>query len=294
MIVLGGLALYGSGLFVIFTPLPFFYFWQKKDLSYNRGWVLASFLISGLLLFFFYHTLLPVAYYSLFFLIGILLAEVLFKNLEIGKGFLLVLGAVFLWSLLLLAVFWYWSGNPIPEFRASLLSLVEQVLSLNQKKSSLSGEELLFMTQYKEVFVDRLIRTTPSLFLVSLATVIWVNLVMARRFFRLSGHDLTSWKVNDKAVWGLIFIGILYFANAYSIRIGWLTDGVINGLVLYGMLYFMQGMAVVASFLGRRPSSLFRMAVYLVIFLFVQTVGFMVIGLGLFDIWFDFRKVRKG
>jgi uncharacterized protein YybS (DUF2232 family) len=60
-----------------------------------------------------------------------------------------------------------------------------------------------------------------------------------------------------------------------------------------GTLYFLQGLAIVAFYFERWKMPLFiKGFVYVVLFL-QQFASMVVAALGLFDVWFDFRKLVK-
>jgi uncharacterized protein YybS (DUF2232 family) len=64
----------------------------------------------------------------------------------------------------------------------------------------------------------------------------------------------------------------------------------VNVLMVMGSVHFLQGIAVVSClFHRRRIPPFFRGAVYAMIFL-QQFLLLGVVAIGLFDLWFDFRK----
>ena len=65
-----------------------------------------------------------------------------------------------------------------------------------------------------------------------------------------------------------------------------------NLLVVFGLLYFCQGAAVVASWFQRfRLPRLLRLIGYPLMFL--HPLFFLVITLGLMDVWLDFRRLHQ-
>jgi hypothetical protein len=67
----------------------------------------------------------------------------------------------------------------------------------------------------------------------------------------------------------------------------------LNLLILVGQSYFFQGIAIVASFMthNKWPGFL-RWPLY--IFILIQVyIMVIVAGIGLFDTWFDFRKMIR-
>jgi len=66
-----------------------------------------------------------------------------------------------------------------------------------------------------------------------------------------------------------------------------------NGLIVFLTIYFFQGIAVVSFFFDKKHfSRIARMLLYGLIVL-QQLLLIVVIGLGFFDTWIDFRKLDK-
>jgi hypothetical protein len=63
-----------------------------------------------------------------------------------------------------------------------------------------------------------------------------------------------------------------------------------NGLFCCAGFFFIQGCFVVACWMQRFRSPFLRLAVYGLIFVFMQFVGLALIALGLSDNWAGFRK----
>ncbi|MDO8461418.1 MAG: DUF2232 domain-containing protein [Deltaproteobacteria bacterium] len=319
VLIVGSLLLYTSGLFVVLTPLPFFSYWLQR----RRFTVLVSFTVSVILIFFLYRytlthenqltsffalpgsaflrlwgpgTVLAYAlcYFSAYVAIGIVLSEAALRWEGLNKS-MLCAGAAALVATLVFVLFLYKThGNPIPDLRTYLLSLTDQVITLQAKNKAISGEEIQFMQKHKDFLVYQLIHLGPSFILISLGAVLWMNLIVIRRFFTSLAKwvDLASWKIDDRAVWGLIFLGVLYFSNLYTRSFSLVNDLVFNGLILYATAYFFQGLAILVFLIRQRPSFFLRATIYLLLFIFIQMAGFLVVFLGLADLWFDFRKLR--
>jgi uncharacterized protein YybS (DUF2232 family) len=94
------------------------------------------------------------------------------------------------------------------------------------------------------------------------------------------------WELPELLVWAVIGSGGLFISGVEP----WRTLG-INGLIGLVGLYFLQGLSI-AAFLFRRfqlPRFLATLSVALLVFQPVFTL--VVAGLGLFDVWFAFRRL---
>ncbi len=103
-----------------------------------------------------------------------------------------------------------------------------------------------------------------------------------------SGPAFHQWKLPEPLVWVLIGAGFFMLVPSEATR----TVG-LNLLIVLVPLYFLQGMAVVSSFLLRKGASpLVRGLVYFLA-VALSPLPLFVTGVGIFDLWADFRKPRK-
>lgn len=139
-----------------------------------------------------------------------------------------------------------------------------------------------------------LVRIVPALVLVSTLFVSWVCLLFAKPLFRsfaLPYPDfgrLTTWSTPEKLVWGAIGCAIAMLLPATGIRLIGL-----NGILILMMIYFLHGIAIVAYFFDKKKFP--RMArTFIYTLIAIQHVfALVVIALGFFDLWVNFRKLEK-
>ena len=112
-------------------------------------------------------------------------------------------------------------------------------------------------------------------------------LAMVNRPRGVPGPAFARWRAPELLIWVLIAAG---FAVVFSG--GAIQTVAMNLLVILLPIYFLQGLAVVEYFLGRKGlSPLLRGLGYLVL-LVVNPLPVIVTGVGIFDLWADFRKPR--
>jgi uncharacterized protein YybS (DUF2232 family) len=103
----------------------------------------------------------------------------------------------------------------------------------------------------------------------------------------LPGPAFIDWKLPDYLVWPMITAGFAAFFST-----GALQTIAINLLVILFPLYYLQGLAIVTYYFQQRGTSLWLRAIsYLFLALF-NPLPFLLAGVGLFDLWGNFRKVR--
>jgi uncharacterized protein YybS (DUF2232 family) len=100
---------------------------------------------------------------------------------------------------------------------------------------------------------------------------------------------LREWKAPEPLVWGLIASGFVLFLPG----VGLLRVSALNLLLVIGAFYFAQGLAVIAYFFNKNNVPRFLRGLTYVLIIFQQIFTLLVVGLGLFDLWGDFRRLGK-
>jgi uncharacterized protein YybS (DUF2232 family) len=135
-------------------------------------------------------------------------------------------------------------------------------------------------------------RLLPGLLVTNTALVAWLNVVLARQIAFILDKDrpepaMYNWAPPEWVIFGLLGAGFLLLVPVPGARLLGL-----NLLMVLAVLYFSQGVAVVASWFLRlgvpRP---LRVVGY--ILLFLNPLFFLIITLGLMDLWLDFRRLHR-
>jgi uncharacterized protein YybS (DUF2232 family) len=95
-----------------------------------------------------------------------------------------------------------------------------------------------------------------------------------------------KWELPESLVWAFIAAGTLYMTG-----LPWLQAAGLNVLIILVGLYFLQGLSI-AAVLFRRfrlPRALAALSVLLL--LFQPFLTLLVAAVGLFDVWFGFRRL---
>ncbi|MEJ2640992.1 MAG: DUF2232 domain-containing protein, partial [Desulfosarcinaceae bacterium] len=97
---------------------------------------------------------------------------------------------------------------------------------------------------------------------------------------------LNHWRAPEQIIWLLIGSGLTMLLPSQGIKL----VGV-NTLLVILTIYFFQGMAIVSFFFEKKKMPRpFRIMLYTLIAL-QQVLLLVVIALGVFDLWLDFRKI---
>jgi uncharacterized protein YybS (DUF2232 family) len=176
----------------------------------------------------------------------------------------------------------------VGEINASLAQAMELY-----GKSGIKGDDLAAMKHSMVTAANLLIRTYPALMTVTLIAMAGFSLTLVRRFAVLAESDLKLGEFNrfknpEWLVWLLIAAGFSMLADNPIV-----TTPALNLLVVLALLYFLQGLAVVSTIIARQGhAGLLRLGLYLLL-LFQPYVSALVVALGIFDLWGDFRTPRK-
>ena len=100
---------------------------------------------------------------------------------------------------------------------------------------------------------------------------------------------MREWKGPEATVWGLIACGFVLFIPGME----FVQVFSVNVLLIVAACYFAQGLAVVAYFFHKNNVPRFLRGLTYLLIVFQQIFTLLVTGLGLFDLWGDFRRLDK-
>ena len=152
--------------------------------------------------------------------------------------------------------------------------------------------------------LDRLIAVMPYILFgiaaLSAIWLAWLNYLVTGRLARRRGLDwaplpqFSRWQLPWVLAYGFIFglIGSLFSRNFGVYRLAAYGSG-LGLLLVFGMLYFVQGLAVIKFYAEKNNFGPAGMVFFIVVGLLVQLVFWGMSWLGLFDTWFDFRKLAS-
>ena len=116
---------------------------------------------------------------------------------------------------------------------------------------------------------------------------IWALSLLSGRYYSVPGVAFVSWKAPESLIWGLITAGVLFFAADGLLRqIG------LNLLIVLLLVYYVQGLAIVTELFKRKQFPMFMQVMGYAMALLFNPLPFIVAGIGVFDLWIDFRKKR--
>jgi len=289
-LLISGVVLPAAGVILIpFVPQPVLLFGLKYGIGLGLAVLVTAlvglFVLGGEALGFVY-SIFALMVALLFWLLGRLRAIELLVT-GVAAGMLAAAAGV--------SLHFYGSwGAMIQEFRASLNDNLTAALRVHEKMGFPQESLNLFREKIPDV-VEQMLNILPGLLFVSLCLVVLLNVLFLWRRFPdrrtqwLSITTFREWKCPEPLVWALIACGFAFFVPANEA----VTIVALNVLLVTGVCYFIQGLAIVAFFFHKNNVPRFLRSATYILIIFQQIFTLLVAALGLFDLWGDFRRLKK-
>lgn len=163
------------------------------------------------------------------------------------------------------------------------------------EKAGFSTETIELARERSSQIIEIIIQIMPALAFIGFVTIILINLVFISyrfpeyRSFFSSLSDLREWRSPEPLIWCFILSGFSLFLPVH-----WgLKTLALNILLMSALFYFFQGLAIVAYFFHHKKVPMLLRSIGYVLIAVEQFVTLFVVGLGLFDLWGDFRRLNK-
>ena len=275
----------------LFIPLPVLFY--RIKLGRHAGSIIP--IISSLMMVMLIGEIsLDVLFFAGLFLIGFILGEVIELNLSIEKTMLYACGSVLLSGLIALLMYSALSGEGIYAIVSNYVAKNLELTMVLYQNMGMSNENIQLISNSLEKIHDALVKIIPALVSVSTLFVAWTSILLAkpvllrRSLFYPNFGPLNVWQAPEYLVWGVIGCGLVLFLPSTYVKIIGL-----NGLLILMSVYFFQGIAIVSFYFKKKQfPRVIRVFLYTLIAV-QQLVLLAVIGLGFFDMWFNFRKLGK-
>ncbi|MDY6792179.1 MAG: DUF2232 domain-containing protein [Thermodesulfobacteriota bacterium] len=280
------------GFFCTFlVPLPTLFY--RSKLGRKIGLVVPCFTIIALIIILGRFSL-DVFFFMELLIIGFVLSELIELKLSIEKTFIYVCIVVLSSSVLVVLFYSNITGIQVESLvSAYIVKNLELTLEF-YRSMGMPEENIHLISSSMESFQYVLIRIIPALAIALILFIIWTSLMIAKPMFKTKNlfypdfGRLKLWKAPEYLVWVAIACGIVILIPDQGIRLMG-----INGILILMAIYFFQGMAIVSFYFEKRQfPRLIKFFLYSLIAI-QQIILLIVVMLGFFDIWFNFRKVEK-
>ncbi|MBT3585014.1 MAG: DUF2232 domain-containing protein [Halobacteriovoraceae bacterium] len=232
-------------------------------------------------------------------------SEIIYKGLSPVKGLVRAGTVIIAFMGFLLLSFALFSETPIEKLLENEVTQVVEVIKAQPGfKANTSEDALLFKEMFsnpKEI-ASSIISWSPTFLFVGTFLGLWVCLffVLRNSFvwrkkvnYPFAKEDLLNFRVPDYMVWILIAALSLMLGGNY---LGGTWGEVIGGNVLYclSIFYFFQGFGIFLDFLTFLKVGGFLRTFFVVFTIFLGGWRVLIV-VGIFDLWVNFRKflVRK-
>lgn len=273
----------------LFIPLPVLYY--RLKLGRTAGaWIPIA---TGIFMIFVLgDEIFSILFFFELLVLGFLLGEALAAGYGLEWIFAIPAAVLFAMGILVVAVTARSAGMNIGSW---LSAYVEQNLKLTlslYESLGVTESSIRLLSEQLDKIRMVLVRILPGVAVSSVLFTIWVNLLAARRILSIKQvmlpvfDGLNRWRAPDVLVWGVIASG-----TGLMIPSGFVKILCLNAFMVLLCVYFFQGMAIIAFFFEKKklPRG-FRTILYMLIVL-QQVLLLVVIGLGFFDVWVNFRKL---
>jgi uncharacterized protein YybS (DUF2232 family) len=276
-------------LFSLFIPLPVLFY--RAKLGRRHGMIVPLVSIAVMSLVFGGFTMDIFFFFGLM-LLGFAMSEMFEKEVSVEVTILSVCGIVLGAGFIGIVLFGMVNQKGIYALVSAYVATNLELSLELYKGIGIPQETIDAITASLDRIQYVLIRILPSLAAASTLFVAWTNLIAARPIMTRRGlffpdfGRLNHWRAPDALVWGVIGCGLMILVPHMDVRlIG------INGLLVLLTVYFIQGIAIVSFYFEKKklPRTI-RIVVYTMI-AFQQLFLLVVICIGLFDMWINFRKL---
>ena len=275
------------------VPLPLLYI----RAFYGRATALAL-LGAGILAISLISTVWADAVSMMFFLqltvTGFVMGEIWERNLPMDRSMTYsVAGSLGISLILLLFASLSQSVGPVELLRGDLQKNLEVSFELYGSLGMPVGSEQ-DLTELAQKMAAKILEILPAIVIMGSAFLVWINLLLCNRLSAARivlgprWKDLTTWQAPERMIWTVVVFGFGALMPVSTVKIV-----AINFLFLVAMVYFFQGISITAYFFKNKGVPTFVRGMLYGLILIQQLLTLLVAALGLFDAWFDFRKLHK-
>lgn len=187
-------------------------------------------------------------------------------------------------------------GSEVSSYGQLIDSLddgIGEALDYYRQSSEVTGETLVMLetTLYRMKVIIPLIM--PSILGSFILIITWFTMILGNTLLlKTSGNapwtSCRYWQLPDRLIWVVIGAGIFAMLPIQIIRpIG------INSLVILSIVYCFQGISIAVFFMNKWNVPILLRSFFYVMIIFQSIGTFILLILGIADIWFDFRKLKQ-
>ena len=275
----------------VFTPLPtvlLLYRWGAPAGYYVPG-------IAGALGCAVLATLemaLSIPYYLAMLGLGVLLGQGMRRHWSFEKTIAVPSALIFASGML--AFYFFHTGTEGGLIQYLEEGVRESITMTLREYGAVSGDTKA-LAQSLQAVVPLMVKLLPGIALSSALFASWVNVLATVRYSRVRHlappfiGEWSRWKAPEPLVWVVIGSGFSLLVPHIPLKVV-----ALNALMVLATIYLFQGVAIIGYYLERRNVPRFLRAVIYGFVLLQMFATASVVLIGLFDMWFDFRRLNPG
>ena len=188
--------------------------------------------------------------------------------------------------------------GPVSAVRDGLGTLLKENMDASLDlygKLGLSSESLDLLRERAPEIVAMVLKVLPALAFAAFAVIALINMFFLlrrfpeRRAYFAAAADLKEWRSPEFLVWCFILSGFaLFLPGAEAAR-----TLALNFFLMIAVFYFFQWLSIVAYYFHHKHVPHFLRSLIYVAIVVEQICTVFVVALGLFDMWGDFRRLKK-
>jgi uncharacterized protein YybS (DUF2232 family) len=276
----------------LFIPLPILFYRFKLGRSLGLLILTAVTLIVTFIVG--WNSIGTVAFLFELGLVGLILPEVFEMNMSVEKTVGITTGAVLATGAVMLVLYSLLSTTSPWAVVSDYMEKSAKLALAMYREMDASEEKIGVLARSLDGIVYLVLRIMPAIVIITTLFVVWSNLLLARFLLRskqLFCPDfgrLNQWKAPEPLIWVAIASGgLLLFGHPGIKMLG------INGLIVIMTIYFFQGIAIVSFYFEKKQFPKILRAFLYGLIAVQQLLLLVVITVGFFDMWIDFRRTRK-
>jgi uncharacterized protein YybS (DUF2232 family) len=274
----------------LFIPLPTLFYRSKLG---RRNGAIVPIITIILMVAILGRISIDLLFFIELLLLGFVLSELIELDLSIEKTILFACSSVIVTGIVSLIFYSNLSDKGIYALVSEYVTKnLELTLEL-YKNMGVSQDSIQMISNSMQNIQYVLVRMIPALVIASTFFVSWTSLLVSkplllnRDLFYPAFGSLNLWKAPESLVWTIIGCGLLLLLPSKAFKIIGL-----NGILVLMTIYFFQGIAIVSFYFEKkRFPRILRFILYSLIAL-QQIILLVVIGIGFFDMWLNFRKLE--
>jgi uncharacterized protein YybS (DUF2232 family) len=279
-----------SALLLLFAPLPLLFAYFRS----GRRWAVVAGVTNSVLVWLIAGRMSVAVFFSLVVVLSLALGEFLTRFKKPEKAVLLTLGAMAASGAALVLLYAHLHHlNPWTGLQTEVSQVVKAVgQSMSNGLPNGMKDQSLTMTEPElEEWKENLMTEFPSAIAVFALVLVWTNLVALLRLnpggvrekLGLDPSFFRKWKAPEFLVWPTIASGFFLVFDG-----GLASDIALNIFKFLMAIYAIQGLSILSFFFDVwKLKGIFRAVGFLVGVVLMMPL---VLSLGFFDLWFDFRS----